>query len=219
MKKVLLRASQIQKRYKELEILNSISLEVHEGEAIAIMGASGEGKSTLLHILGTLEAPTSGVLEIVGETVLKSNAHLLRSKHIGFVFQAFHLLEDYTPFENIVMPARIARLQVAPAASRADELLKKVGLSQRAHFKTSLLSGGEKQRVAIARALCNNPSVILADEPSGNLDHRTSQEIHNLLLQLAKEQNKGLIIVTHDASLAALCDRTLFLRNGTLHAA
>lgn len=222
---ILLKAENLSKKFYRpsiSEILTSVSLEVKKGEVVAIMGASGQGKSTLLHILGTLEPATGGHLEIAGEKVKKSNSPSIRNKHIGFVFQSFHLLEDYTTLENILMPARIARRGItkdSDALNRAYALLETVGLSNRAHYKASLLSGGEKQRIAIARALCNDPSLILADEPSGNLDQNTSKYIHDLLLCLAKDQNKGLIIVTHNPELARACDRTLILQSGKLHAA
>jgi lipoprotein-releasing system ATP-binding protein len=219
---LILKASGLHKAFYDpakIEILSGVSLEVHRGETIAITGASGEGKSTLLHILGTLESPCSGSLEIVGQKVTKGSAARIRNLHIGFIFQSFHLLEDYTTIENILMPARIARKETNPESEsykHAEALLKKVGLSDRAQFHTKLLSGGEKQRVAIARALCNDPDIILADEPSGNLDHSNSAQIHRLLLDLASEQHKVLIIVTHDRELAALCKRHYLLKNGQL---
>lgn len=184
------------------------------------MGTSGEGKSTLLQILGTLEAPTSGDLLIAGKSVLNTPLSILRNRHIGFVFQAFNLLEDYTVLQNVLMPALIGGKGIgkhSEAYSRALYLIERVGLKQRLHFHTKLLSGGEKQRVALARALCNDPEIILADEPSGNLDHNTSSHIHALLMEAVKEFNKALIVVTHDDTLAALCDRKLILCNGYLN--
>lgn len=203
----------------EVKILDNVSLKVCRGESVAIMGASGEGKSTLLHILGTLEDPTSGDLVILGNHVSKKNSSLLRNQHIGFVFQNYNLLDDYTVLQNVLMPALIAGEKVhtnSSAYNRACLLLERVGLSHRLNFATKFLSGGEKQRVAIARALCNSPDIILADEPSGNLDHGTSEQIHDLLIQSVKDFNQTLIVVTHDQNLAKLCDRTLILCEGHL---
>jgi lipoprotein-releasing system ATP-binding protein len=173
-----------------------------------------------LQILGTLENPCSGSIEIAGQLVTRRNAARLRNQQIGFIFQSFHLLEDYTTIENVLMPARIGRKSVSSASEarqRAEGLLAKVGLSGRADFHTKFLSGGEKQRVAVARALCNNPGLILADEPSGNLDHVNSSHMHELLIHLATDEQKGLIIVTHDQELAKLCQRHYTLKSGVLH--
>jgi len=219
----LLVAKNIKKTFSqpiELSILNGIDLCLHAGESIAIMGASGEGKSTLLHILGTLEPPTSGELEICGHQVTVSEAAKLRNRYIGFIFQAYHLLTDVTVLHNVLIPAQISGASItkgSPAYKRALDLLDHVGLSPRAHFLAKFLSGGEKQRVAIARALMNDTRLLLADEPSGNLDHTTSTHIHELLLQTAKQHNKGLLIVTHDTELAKLCDKRLILREGKIY--
>jgi len=221
MKKILI-AKELSKSFfnpQKVEILKSISLEVEKGETIAIMGRSGEGKSTLLHILGTLEKPGSGYLEICSQDVAKMPSSTLRNQHIGFIFQSFHLLEEDTVLENILMPAKIARAVTAknsPLYKRALELLDEVNLSKKALLPAKHLSGGEKQRVAIARAFCNNPDLLLADEPSGSLDHANSQIIHHLLIDGAKKHQKGLVIVTHDKELAGLCDRTLTLKEGFL---
>ena len=196
-----------------VEILKGVSLEASPGETIAITGASGEGKSTLLYILGTLDRPCHGTIEIMGQNIKKNRACYLRNKHIGFVFQGFHLLEDYTVIENVLMPSYIGRKK----NDKAMELLEMVGLSQRAKFHAKLLSGGEKQRVAIARALCNDPEIILADEPAGNLDHNTTQNIYKLLINCAKEHGKTLITVTHDIEFTKLCDTTYLLEDGLLH--
>lgn len=204
---------------QKIDILKGVSLDLHAAESIAIIGASGEGKSTLLHILGTLEEATAGDLFIAGESVALNPSPILRNRHIGFVFQTFNLLEDYTVLHNVLMPALIAGKEVGKrgaAYQRAVELLVKVGLEKRIHFPTKLLSGGEKQRTALARALCNDPEILLADEPSGNLDHETSSQIHQLLMSSVKELNKGLIVVTHDLALASLCDRRLMLCDGYL---
>ncbi len=202
-----------------VNILKGISLQVFPEESVAIVGRSGEGKSTLLQILGTLEEPCEGSLYIAGHQAVASNRTRLRNEKIGFVFQSFHLLEDYTALENVLMPARIARQPIGRGSSaeqRGLALLEKVGLADRAHFHTKFLSGGEKQRVALARAMCNDPSLILADEPSGNLDSQTAQMIHEILLDFAKNRQKALLLVTHDRELARLCSRQYELRNGQL---
>lgn len=219
---IILQASKLKKVFHnpaEVHILKDFDLTVRRGETIAIMGRSGEGKSTLLQILGTLESPCSGALEIDGQTVSSFNKSRIRNQKLGFIFQSFHLLEDYTALENVLIPARIARYNITPgqqAYERACQLLQHVGLADRLHFNTKLLSGGEKQRVAIARALCNDPDIILADEPSGNLDKQTSRYIHELLLDLSHCQGKTLIIVTHDPELAKMCSITYHLVNGQL---
>ncbi len=200
-----------------VEVLKGISLEVKAGESIAIMGASGEGKSTLLRILGTLEKPTSGSVKLLQQDI--RNVNTFRNQHIGFVYQSFHLLEDYTIMENVLMPARIGRLCTkigSKAYKRAEELLNFVGLSHRKEFYAKLLSGGEKQRAAIARALCMQPEILFADEPSGNLDHQSSNMIYDLLLSCVKNEGRTLITVTHDPKLAALCDRTYVIQGGLL---
>lgn len=200
-------------------ILRGIDLEVKQGETVAIIGRSGEGKSTLLHVLGTLEPACSGNLYIANQAVNFFNKSSIRSHTLGFIFQSFHLLEDFTVRENVLMPARIQRESVKPGSypdMMASQLLDVVGLSERADYLTKLLSGGEKQRTAIARALINNPDIILADEPSGNLDQQTASGIHELLINFAHEKGKTLIVVTHNKELADLCDRRLLLQNGLL---
>jgi len=199
---------------EKIELLSDISLDIAAGESIAICGRSGEGKTTLLHILGSLEAPDSGTLEIKGRLFTPSTAAELRNRYIGFVFQAYNLLEDFTLLENVLMPSAIARQPQDRAYGL--NLLKKVGLEHRADFPAKLLSGGERQRGAIARALCNNPDLILADEPSGNLDRANAQNIGELLLTLVKQEKKSLILVTHDPQLAALCDRQYNLSESRL---
>lgn len=203
-----------------VEILNNVSLSVEGGESIAIMGRSGEGKSTLLQILGTLEPASSGELIISGKQISRFNTAKIRRNHIAFVFQSYHLLEDYSVLDNVLMAAKIDRRSTfkgSEAYERALELLDLVGLSDRKDFDTKLLSGGEKQRVSIARALCNDPDLILADEPSGNLDKETACIIHKLLISFAKNKNKALILVTHNDALANLCDKKYELKNHTLH--
>lgn len=204
---------------QRIEILKGIDLVVEKGESVAIIGRSGEGKSTLLQILGTLEEPCSGSLKIAGQEISASNKNNLRNRHIGFVFQSFHLLEDYTALENVLMPARIARHSThkgSEASQRGLYLLEKVGLADRINHPTKLLSGGEKQRIALARALCNDPDLIFADEPSGNLDRQTSEQIHALLLGFVQEHGKALIVVTHDRELASLCSTQYELKAGRL---
>ncbi|MCB1082476.1 MAG: ABC transporter ATP-binding protein [Chlamydiia bacterium] len=198
-------------------ILKEINLTVHPGETVAIMGPSGVGKSTLLHILGTLDSPTGGTLEISGLDALKTPASLLRNKHIGFIFQNYNLLDEYSLLDNVMMPQKIAGIR--DGEKRAKTLLEEVGLVPQMHHLAKQLSGGEKQRAAIARALCNDPDLILADEPTGNLDEENSDRIHSLLISTAKNRNKGLIIVTHDRSLANACDLLYTLHGGTLEKA
>lgn len=221
-KRLLLKAEKIRKEFlypSRTSLFDALCMDVFAGESVAIMGRSGEGKSTLLQILGTLEEPTEGKVFILGNEVKSHNAPLLRNRHVGFVFQSFHLLEDYTVLHNVLMPAFIGGQTIkkgSQAYERAHALLEKVGLSHRASYATKLLSGGEKQRVALARALCNDPSLLLADEPSGNLDAHTSQTIHELLIEFAKETQKALVLVTHNQELAALCNKTLHLSAGKL---
>lgn len=221
MKKTILRARNLSKSYpmtslsseKEM-ILRDVSLEVKEGQSIAIVGTSGVGKSTLLHLLGTLENPDFGKLEIDQIEVNSSNANKIRQQSIGFIFQAFYLLEDFTVLENVIMPAKIARKKIFEEEGLL--LLEKVGLKDKAHQMAKFLSGGQRQRVAIARALCNNPSLILADEPTGNLDKAHKEAIGKLLISMTKELDQGLVLVTHDLDLALLCDEQLCLEEGKL---
>ncbi len=220
--KPILEAFQLHKTFKHpvfLPILRGVSLTLNRGETVAIVGRSGEGKSTLIHVLGTLEAPCQGELHIAGEKVTAGRASMVRNRHLGFIFQSFQLLEDCTALENVLMPARIARrwtTKGSAAYRRGEDLLYRVGLEKRQHFSTKLLSGGEKQRVAIARALCNDPDLILADEPSGNLDRQNAKAIHKLLIDSVKEERKSLLVVTHDPELAGLCDRCYTLQDGVL---
>lgn len=218
----LLEAEKISKTFfkpSKTTLLKGIDLRLMPGESIAIVGRSGEGKSTLLQILGTLENFCEGSLYLCGEKVGSHNKVRLRNKEIGFVFQSFHLMEDYTVLENVLMPARIAREPIHKGSAsfeRAQELLKKVGLSQRADYATNLLSGGEKQRVALARAMCNDPSLLLADEPSGNLDKETASLIHEILLNFGSQKGKGVLLVTHHLELASMCSHRYDLREGLL---
>jgi lipoprotein-releasing system ATP-binding protein len=205
-----MKALGLKKSFGKLTILRDISLTVSPGESVAIMGRSGEGKTTLLHILGSLEAPDSGTLELNGQILTRAKATSFRNKELGFVFQAYNLLEDFTTLENVLMPARIGRTPVT--REHGLSLLKQVGLEEKADTPAKYLSGGERQRVAIARALCNNPSLILADEPTGNLDRANAEQVGKLLTSL----NKSVIIATHDPELAALCDKRYLLKDGRL---
>jgi lipoprotein-releasing system ATP-binding protein len=208
---MILKAKNITKTYAKIRVLSEISLSIELGESIAICGRSGEGKTTLLHILGTLEEPDSGELEIAGKQLTRSTAPHIRNEQIGFIFQAYNLLDDFTALENVLMPARIARKTLS--RQKGIELLSLVGLETKADLPAKLLSGGEKQRIAISRALCNNPNLILADEPTGNLDRANGKKIAELLISL----KKGLVIVTHDPEIAALCDHRYLLQDGKLH--
>ncbi len=217
---MILKAKKLFKSFKgkpPIEILKGISFQIEAGETVAIMGKSGEGKSTLLHIFGTLEAPTEGSLLICGKEPQKSTVATLRNEHIGFVFQAYHLLEDFSTLDNVLMPLKIGRSSSEEGKKKALDLLKEVGLYGKEKTLVKYLSGGEKQRVAIARSLMNEPDLILADEPTGNLDQSHSQEIQDLLLGKAKQLQKALIVVTHDEDFASKCDRLLFLKEGQLY--
>ena len=214
---MIVEAKKIRKSFGSLEVLKGVDFEVQAGEVVAIMGASGAGKSTLLQILGTLLTPDSGSLTIDGTDILSLGERALsrfRNRRIGFVFQAHHLLPEFTAEENVTIPMLIGGQVQASARARARELLALVGLQERLSHKPSQLSGGEQQRVAIARALANNPAILFADEPTGNLDSRTKEEIHQLFLDVRKQLGQTVVIVTHDAGLAALCDRTCTLRDG-----
>lgn len=219
---MILKAKKIHKSFThpiKTEILKGIDLEVHHGETVSIMGRSGEGKSTLLHILGTLEKACQGELEIDGHDTAAYNHSTIRNKSVGFIFQSFHLLEDCTSLENVLMPAKIARRSTSPkseAFQHAIHLLETVGLSERMHHNVKQLSGGEKQRVAIARALCNDPSLILADEPSGNLDRKNAELIYEILFSFVSDKKKSLIAVTHDDALAQMCETRYQLQSGLL---
>jgi len=209
----------IHKSFGELEVLKGIDLRIAEKEIVSIIGASGAGKTTLLQILGTLDKQTSGKLIIDGTDVSRMSEKQLstfRNKHIGFVFQFHHLLPEFTAIENICIPAWISGMGKKEAEKRAIELLEIMNLRDRDNHKPSELSGGEQQRVAIARALINNPSVILADEPSGNLDSQNRDELHNLFFKLRDEFGQTFVIVTHDNDLAGMTDRTLHMKDGEI---
>ena len=206
---------------ERLSVIKGASLTVHAGEMLAIMGASGVGKSTLLHILGTLERPDSGEVLFDGQDMAGGSdgaRSAFRNREVGFVFQFYHLLADFTALENVVIPARIGHRHEAKSSfkKRAGELLERVGLGGRLHHRMSQLAGGEQQRVAIARALMNGPRLLLADEPTGNLDIATSDGIHQMLKALCKETGQTMVIVTHDEGLAATCDRVLHMVDGVI---
>lgn len=214
---MIIEAKGINKSFGALNVLKDIDFRVEKGEITAIVGASGAGKSTLLQILGTLSTPDSGTLIIEGTDVLSLGSDALshfRGSRLGFVFQAHHLLPEFTAVENVMIPAMIAGSSMKDARRKALGLLSEMGLAQRADHKPSELSGGEQQRVAIARALVNDPAVLLADEPTGNLDSQTKQEIHKVFFELRERLGQTIVIVTHDPELAALCDRCLTMKDG-----
>ena len=214
---MIIQAQGIEKSFGTLKVLKGIDFSAEKGEVVSIMGASGAGKSTLLTILGTLSTPDEGSLVIDGTDVLKLDSKGLsafRNRKIGFVFQAHHLLPEFTALENVMIPAFIAGRSDSEAKEEATRLLALMGLADRVSHKPSELSGGEQQRVAIARALINNPAVLFADEPSGNLDSATKAEIHALFFELREKLGQTIIIVTHDPELAAMCDRTLNMKDG-----
>jgi lipoprotein-releasing system ATP-binding protein len=215
----MLKAQSIHKSYEKLEILKGVDLEVNKGEIVAIVGASGAGKSTLLNILGTLDKPDSGKIWINGiETGTLSSSQLsaFRNHKIGFIFQFHHLLAEFNALENVCIPAFIAGTSKTVAEKKATELLEKLGLADRLYHKPGQLSGGEQQRVAVARALVNNPALIFADEPSGNLDSANALELHQLFLKLRNEFNQTFIIVTHNEDLATLSDRRVTMKDGLI---
>lgn len=215
----MIKAIDIHKSFGQLEVLKGVSLEIARGEVVSIVGASGAGKTTLLQILGTLSAADSGRLTIDGCAVndLKDKAlSRFRNEKIGFVFQFHHLLPEFTALENVCIPAWIGGASREEAERRAGELLELVGLASRRNHKPSQLSGGEQQRVAIARALVNSPAVLLADEPSGNLDSRNRDEIHRLFFDLRDRLGQTVVIVTHDEGLAAMADRRIEMRDGKI---
>lgn len=213
----MIQAKGIEKSFGTLKVLKGIDFSVSKAEVVSIMGASGAGKSTLLQILGTLSSPDSGYLEIDGSDVLKLRGDDLakfRNLKLGFVFQFHHLLPEFTAIENVMIPAFIAGRTRKEARQDAEALLTDLGLSERLDHKPSELSGGEQQRVAIARALINRPAVLFADEPSGNLDSRTKEELHRLFFDLRDKYGQTIVIVTHDPELAAMCDRSLYMVDG-----
>ena len=221
---IVLEAVDLAKEYRggdggTISVLDGVDLQVARGEMVAVVGASGAGKSTLLHLLGALDVPTRGAVTIAGEALAGRNddeLSALRNRTVGFVFQFHHLLREFTALENVMMPLRIAGWDVSRARGRARELLERVGLGGRTDHKPAALSGGEQQRTAVARALAIDPAVLLADEPSGNLDHVNSERLHDLFSELSRDLEIAMVIATHNRSLAARADRTLLLEDGRL---
>jgi lipoprotein-releasing system ATP-binding protein len=202
-----------------ITVLDGVNLQVSRGQMVAIVGASGTGKSTLLHLLGALDRPTRGTVHIAGQSTLgrgDDELSALRNRSVGFVFQFHHLLREFTARENVMMPLRIAGWDETRAQKRADDLLARVGLAGRVHHRPAQLSGGEQQRTAVARSLAIDPAVLLADEPSGNLDHMNSERLHDLFAELSRDLEIAMVIATHNRSLAARADRTLLLEDGRL---
>ena len=215
----MIKIHNIRKSFGSLEVLKGIDLTIDKGEVVSIVGPSGAGKTTLLQIIGTLDRPDAGTILVDGIDVTNLSQKKLsdfRNRHIGFVFQFHQLLPEFTAMENIMIPAFIAGTSNKAARQRAEELLRFMNLSDRAHHKPNELSGGEKQRVAVARALVNSPAVILADEPSGSLDTKNKAELHQLFFDLRDQFGQTFVIVTHDEQLAQLTDRTIHMRDGLL---
>jgi len=215
----MLTGKNIYKRYGQVEVLKGVNLEIKKGEVVSIVGPSGSGKSTLLHILGTLDAADKGEVTMNGEIINALKGKKLssfRNKHIGFVFQFHHLLPEFTALENVCIPGWLGKRKKKEVEERAKELLQLLGLTDRMENKPSELSGGEQQRVAVARALINNPDIIMADEPTGNLDSAHAKELHELFFDLRKQFNQTFLIVTHNEELAAQCDRMIQMKDGRI---
>lgn len=215
----MIEANGIYKSFGNVDVIKGIDLHIDKGEIVTIVGASGAGKSTLLQIIGTLEKADKGYVIINGQNISKMSQKTLaafRNKNIGFVFQFHHLLPEFTALENICIPAFIAGISKSNALNKASQLLDYLNLTERANHKPSMLSGGEQQRVAVARALINNPAVILADEPSGNLDSQNAKELHELFFKLREQTGQTFVIVTHNPDLAQMADRTLTIKDGKI---
>lgn len=215
----MIKGENLSKKYGDLAVLKSVSIQIQTSEIVSITGPSGAGKSTLLQLLGTLDEPTEGTVfydNIDLKTLRANKMAKFRNENIGFIFQFHHLLPEFTAIENTSMPALIAGQNKLQAGARAAELLKMLGLGNRMEHKPNELSGGEQQRVAVARALMNNPKVIFADEPSGNLDTENAEELHHLFLRLREELNQTFVIVTHNSNLAVMADRKIEMRDGII---
>ena len=220
---IILQCQQLTKRYTQgdldVEVLKGVDLQIYSGQRVAIMGASGSGKSTLMHLLGGLERPTSGSVKLAGVDLNKvsgSALGVLRNRSLGFIYQFHHLLGEFTLLENVAMPLLIGRQPIKQAQQNAMALLKRVGLGHRIQHKPGELSGGERQRAAVARALINKPNCVLADEPTGNLDRKTAEQIYQLMLELNQELQVSFLVVTHDPDLAARMDHVLHMEDGII---
>ena len=215
----MLKAEHITKKYGSLQVLKGVDIEINKGEIVSIVGSSGAGKSTLLHILGTLDKADEGSIWLNNECIDRLSGKKLaafRNRHIGFVFQFHHLLPEFSALENVSIPAWIAGDSKKEVTARAIQLLTTLGLANRIHNKPQQLSGGEQQRVAVARALINNPSIVFADEPTGNLDSTHAKELHELFVQLRNDFQQTFLIVTHNEELASMSDRTLHMKDGKI---
>lgn len=216
---MILKADRIYKSYGSLQVLKGINMQIEKGEIISIVGASGAGKSTLLHILGTLDRPDSGMVNINNTNLINMRSTALarfRNKYIGFVFQFHNLLPEFSAFENVCLPGYIGKQNQRQVENEANRLLDMLGLYNRKNHKPSELSGGEQQRTAVARALINNPDIVFADEPSGNLDSKNANELHQLFFKLRKELNQTFVIITHNEELAKMADRILEMQDGVI---